>query len=177
MHELNRLKAVGYWDDRFRKGISRWPFRASRGYRCYPSPMDLVDAAWNPDIRSALRSYLCSGHEFCSWLGYASCRFSCGIPDDRMGCRDLSDGVWVWPEGLAHYVEAHAVILPEAFVEHARQNRFAVPGTVSLPSLRAGEPVFDRAAWSQWAAEMPTRTWGVFAHPLRRARRRPREEP
>ena len=35
-----------------------------------------------------------------------------------MGCRELSDGTYVWPEGLAHYVEEHNVRLPQQFVDH-----------------------------------------------------------
>lgn len=37
-----------------------------------------------------------------------------------MGHRDLTDGVYVWPEGLAHYVKAHAVRLPDDFLAHVR---------------------------------------------------------
>jgi hypothetical protein len=36
-----------------------------------------------------------------------------------MGSRELTDGLWIWPEGLSHYVRAHGIILPEEFVAHA----------------------------------------------------------
>lgn len=39
-----------------------------------------------------------------------------------MGCTTLTDGKYVWPEGLAHYVTAHAVRPPEEFVRHALEN-------------------------------------------------------
>lgn len=35
-----------------------------------------------------------------------------------MGSADLSDGTYLWPEGLAHYVEKHHVRLPAEFVKH-----------------------------------------------------------
>jgi hypothetical protein len=35
-----------------------------------------------------------------------------------MGSSDLSDGFWVWPEGLAHYIEDHHVVLPDDFIRH-----------------------------------------------------------
>ena len=47
--------------------------------------------------------------------GAAACRL-CGAQNN--GCATLTDGVHVWPEGLAHYVQAHAVALPEGFVRH-----------------------------------------------------------
>lgn len=35
-----------------------------------------------------------------------------------MGRGELTDGVYMWPEGLAHYLEKHNVRLPQEFVEH-----------------------------------------------------------
>jgi hypothetical protein len=35
------------------------------------------------------------------------------VPDSEMGSFDLTDGLWLWPEGLAHYVEAHGLPLLE----------------------------------------------------------------
>lgn len=39
-----------------------------------------------------------------------------------MGCTTLTDGKYVWPEGLAHYVSVHAVRPPEDFVRHSLGN-------------------------------------------------------
>jgi len=35
-----------------------------------------------------------------------------------MGRGELTDGVYMWPEGLAHYLEKHNVRLPQEFVDH-----------------------------------------------------------
>ena len=53
---------------------------------------------------------------FCLICGMSYCRFGCGWN----GAAERSDGVWVWPDGLAHYVERHHVMLPQAFVAHMR---------------------------------------------------------
>src|SRR5215813_8637705 len=53
----------------------------------------------------------------CSW-----CRFFCGISSQQMGNKELTDGCWLWPEGLSHYVRAHSIILPQEFVAHALAN-------------------------------------------------------
>ena len=45
---------------------------------------------------------------------------TCRICGAQNGSLELTDGVFLWPEGLAHYVTAHAVRLPAAFVEHVR---------------------------------------------------------
>lgn len=39
-----------------------------------------------------------------------------------MGCTTLTDGKYVWPEGLAHYISEHAVRPPEDFVKHSLKN-------------------------------------------------------
>lgn len=51
-----------------------------------------------------------------AYMGNAACRI-CG---DQIGSLELTDGVYIWPEGLHHYVTAHAVGLPLRFVEHVR---------------------------------------------------------
>lgn len=47
--------------------------------------------------------------------GFAFCRFRCGM---AAGSSEQSDGRFLWPDGLAHYVERHHVRLPEPFVDH-----------------------------------------------------------
>ena len=44
-----------------------------------------------------------------------------------MGVYDLTDGVWVWPQGLHHYVSEHNIRLPEKFIQTMEQNDFQVP--------------------------------------------------
>ena len=48
-------------------------------------------------------------------MGYSPCRI-CG---QQNGALELSDGVFVWPDGLAHYVSDHLVKPPQEFVVHA----------------------------------------------------------
>jgi hypothetical protein len=50
-------------------------------------------------------------------VGYSTCRI-CG--DYRNGDRELTDGVYLWPQGLAHYVREHQVRLPSQFLDHVR---------------------------------------------------------
>lgn len=38
-----------------------------------------------------------------------------------------TDGVWLWPDTLAYYVEAHGVCLPPPFIRHIRGNKYSVP--------------------------------------------------
>lgn len=66
-----------------------------------------------------------------------------------MGSCDFTDGVWIWPEGLAHYVEKHDVILPDDFVQHAARQQWKVPANLDLKSL--GDPDPEYTVWILWS--------------------------
>src|SRR5271169_3678496 len=83
-----------------------------------PAPQELVGQLPS-QVRTALVSYLSNCLRLVQYRGYSWCRFECGAKHSAMGSWDLTDGTWVWPEGLAHYVEVHGVILPEEFVDRA----------------------------------------------------------
>ena len=51
-------------------------------------------------------------------MGRSRCRI-CGEP--KTGYLTLTDGTFLWPEGLTHYVRDHNVRLPTAFIEHIAQ--------------------------------------------------------
>ena len=53
--------------------------------------------------------------------------FAAASPDSEMGSSDLTDGVWLWPEGLAHYVEVHGLPLPEEFIATMKGNSWQPP--------------------------------------------------
>ena len=58
-------------------------------------------------------------------MGLSPCRI-CGQPN---GASEFTDGTYAWPEGLAHYVEAHAVRLPGEFVQHVMSRSDALDET------------------------------------------------
>jgi hypothetical protein len=71
-----------------------------------------------------------------------------------MGCSDLSDGVWAWPEGLHHYLEIHQLVLPEEFVRHARATgagaSHTLPGFETQPDGTSRIPL-SQTFWLEWA--------------------------
>ena len=95
------LQRVGYWGE------------AGSGL---PAPSSLVDDSWNEDDRDLVADHLGRGFVARAYMGQASCRI-CG---DQIGSLELTDGTYVWPEGLRHYVTVHSVRLPEPFVDHVR---------------------------------------------------------
>lgn len=88
-------------------------------------------------------------------LGFSFCRMP-GCPlqsrgNPAMGSATMTDGVFVWPEGLHHYVEAHGLPLPPQFAEHIRsvckvwRDRAAGGRLVLLSPVAPAAPSMDYA--------------------------------
>jgi len=115
-----------------------------------PDPAALVAPAWEADRREQIVAYLRAGVAVAHYAGYSSCRFAdCRHPERaRLGSKDLSDGAWIWPEGLWHYVRDHAVRLPDELVAGAAARDFTPPAR-----LPPGELSADPSFWLRWSAE------------------------
>lgn len=80
-----------------------------------PSVFDHIEPKWDPSERNRVLRYVSDQRWLCeSYMGYSTCRI-CGKDN---GSADFSDGWYKWPEGLAHYISAHSVRPPGAFVAH-----------------------------------------------------------
>jgi hypothetical protein len=97
---MKTLTVIGYW--------------RSTSEPQWPDPNEFVDEAWDNAEREAVASYLEGGRVPGIQLGYSRCRL-CGCEN---GCAELTDGTYLWPEGLSHYVREHAVRLPVQVVQH-----------------------------------------------------------
>lgn len=85
-----------------------------------PHPSSLQDENWSAEERQQVIEYLRRGTKLTAYCGLSYCRFECG--EVNMGAHDVTDGIYCWPEGLVHYLETHAVRLPQEFVEHVKRN-------------------------------------------------------
>ncbi len=132
-----RLKVIGYW--------YAWHEPD------FPFPQDLV-GNYEPGVKERVLAYLnYERHSAYAFRGSSFCRFDdCDgtYGDGDLGNHDLSDGTWLWPEGLGHYVEVHGVMLPPAFIEDAQQE--PKPSGVSFGRKRAV------VGWKSWAATFET---------------------
>lgn len=178
--ESLRLKALGYWRDTRHGEEYRVPVLCPVGEVAdldwnhltveqvlLPHPQILVGPPGSAGDPQQVAEYLRQGRRFSSSEGFSYCRFGCG--NDCNGCMDLTDGEWVWPEGLAHYVEQHAVRLPDAFVRPLETRDWRMPPAAEV-SRRVKEffelcrqraakgkrdtcarNVFDWSVWIAWA--------------------------
>jgi hypothetical protein len=103
------LRAVGYFSN---GGGGRLPDVRSQ-----------IDSFWEPQRKPRILIYLRNGAVFENRPGTTRCLL---CPSD-LPQRDLTDGVWLWPEGLAHYVEKHNVRVPDGMVAQMDALQFRVP--------------------------------------------------
>ena len=134
--------------------VGFWGGEASS--RHFPLPQWLVRPGWRLDERDRIAAYLKSGKACLVCCGRARCRFDgCGIV---LGSADLTDGRWLWPAKLEHYILEHDVCLPDEFVDDMRAAGWQVPAdldgdAVGLQMEIAGrnwEPTF----WRAWGERM-----------------------
>ena len=106
--EDNNLKIIGYWHGFYEEG--------------YPDPGSFVDDTWDAEEKAKIVAYLKAAHEMPYAFGGTSwCRFRCGIVS--LGCTEFTDGTYLWPAGLLHYVETHNVKLPREVLDHMLANK------------------------------------------------------
>ena len=147
------MKLIGYWIEDLKDEE-------------FCAPQEVVGFL-SPEVRTRLANYLDAGAVDMgnSQFGFSWCRFFCGASDKAMGSKELTDGCWIWPEGLSHYVRAHGILLPEEFVAHALANGSARSGADSQPVVWGDSPDMDY--WLDWCA---ARRSPKFLERVRRAR-------
>lgn len=96
------LRSVGYWPPLGPEGRAAVEEAADPGFH-------------GTYVWRACRWYARRPQAVTSWRGYSTCRL-CGV---LAGTRDHYRDDLVWPEGYAHYVEAHAVRPPPHFIAAA----------------------------------------------------------
>jgi hypothetical protein len=124
------LIAIGYWITSLNDD-SRFP------------PQEFVRTRLGAEVASYLRS----GETYEQYRGLSWCRFQCVVSYSEMGSRDLTDGTWVWPEGLAHYVESHGVDLPSKFLDHISSS------VGKIASSRHQGDLVDFSFWETWCRD------------------------
>lgn len=104
------LKKVGFW------------WRSDMGhlttYADLPKAHDFIDPTWSKAERELVIAHLESGDEAERYRGFSMCRI-CGCMN---GSSELTDGTYLWPSGLTHYVEEHDLKPPQDFIDHVKKS-------------------------------------------------------
>ena len=95
-----------------------------------PSVRDFVGSAdWAGYDRDGLVRYLETAQVVASTSRMA---FPCVLCGAREGgsLSYRTDGVWLWPDDLPHYISEHSIVPPRSMLEHIASKRYRPP-TVS----------------------------------------------
>jgi hypothetical protein len=108
-----------------------------------PDPAWFVDEQWSFQERQRVTNYLRKGQMLLVAAGFSWCRFRCGTKDHLMGSGELTDGTYLWPEGLSHYIEQHGVRLPNQIIQHILAQE-KLPHEIELgPFFENGAPIYE----------------------------------
>ncbi len=97
-----KLRLIGYWNGGLSSENDIWP-----------DPKDFVSAMLPLDKQKILSYFESAIQMPYAAGGVSKCRFC----DKGVGNREFTDGKFLWPEGLPHYVDDHSVKLPDEFLE------------------------------------------------------------
>jgi len=109
---MRELKMLGFW--------------RSKNEPLLPDPAKFIDDLWDKEERLIVSRYLKSAQILSASPGSSWCRFRC--KRKHVGSVTYTDGKYVWPEGLAHYIDVHFIRLPDEFIEHAIHNEKSYVG-------------------------------------------------
>ena len=124
----------------------------------WPDVQSFVDSTWSSDEREAVIEWLESGVGMRFSLGPSICRL-CGR---RNGSSEASDGRFLWPAGLSHYVREHDVRLPTQLVERALQRPAVDRGRLEVAEREDEELSVDYEWWrNQWPDWKRPRQYGL----------------
>ena len=142
------LHAVGFWSEG-RNGV------------LLPHPSEFVDPDMPASERERTAAYLAGGYPIADWEGWATNRFKPNEDSNpELGCADLTDGVWYWPEGLSIYVLRYSVRLPGAFLAHMAARGYQPPPHEELEMItryRISQRYWVN--WSRWNRKNRRMAW------------------
>lgn len=130
------LVLIGYWRSDDEPG--------------WPDPRLFIDPAWDRQERAMIVAHLRAGRV--PWVRME--RSSCLLCGSEQGSGERTDGTYLWPDILVHYLEEHDVRLPDVFVLHVRATRAGGdPGSrVGPPAPLDRETAMERADRAWWAS-------------------------
>lgn len=95
-------------------------------YESIGSPDFLSGGSYDEEMKKNIIDYLNSGKVVYSMLEAFECKFGCSGKDVILYDNLITDGTWLWPAELIHYVSEHDFEVPISFLNHMKNNEFRV---------------------------------------------------
>lgn len=128
---MKKLQRIGYWN--------------SANEEEYIWPQEITSKEI-PPYKNNLVGYIKQGVPCIEWRGWSTCR----ICKEHLGTYCLTDGIWIWPEKLDHYIEKHNIILPDEFIQFAKNNNWKILKAVSKEFGHGLLAPYADDFWKEW---------------------------
>jgi hypothetical protein len=140
--KMNRklVIAIGYWYAEDRSNL--------------PDPAWFIDDNYPEAEKKKVIDYLKKGKRINLYKGWSNCRI-CGA--QTPGGSDDTDGIYIFPSGLVHYVEKHNLRLPDEFIKRIDENKSSLSENyVDMSNISINSASFDW--WYDQKGIDPTRS-------------------
>ena len=108
-----------------------------------PDPAWFVDENYPEQEKKEVIDYLKKGKKVNLYRGWSNCRI-CG--EKTPGGSDDTDGLYVFPSGLVHYVEKHNLRLPDEFIQRVKEKG----PIIEISRIDLSEISITKASFEWW---------------------------
>ena len=144
---MSQHKILTSWPHQW-YGFWRWE---GHDYEELPIIEDAISLSWNPVDKDKIISYLSRSPIVISSMTTSNCLL---CTEEVPSLCYHSDGLWLWPDSLAHYVRCHNVALPERFAQVIRERGYIPPQEAELPDVAVRD-----LPWPESWASMRNLSW------------------
>jgi hypothetical protein len=133
-------------------------------YLDLPDVMEFVDPSWRYPHAARLKDYL---NQHLKVVALELRQTKCLLCEQKHSpSRFHWDGAWLWPTSLSHYLEVHAVRLPDRMLRNLEQRDF-ISSTNTPPTpfnKLPWPPVVENGAWARFKLLFAKRPPAGFPH-------------
>ena len=119
--------------------VNNWPFQWWGYFDVQPSPQlpsldEISDPDWKVENIERIIRYLQKSPVYIVCIGKPEIWICdiCGGLVSKDNSLHLSDGTWVWPSGIEHFICRHSLVLPPKMIEHIRSRRYNLPKKITI---------------------------------------------
>jgi hypothetical protein len=96
-----------------------------------PNIESFIDSNWHPEDKSLIVNYLRTSPNV---VASSAMPTSCMLCEERLGDPGsfFSDGYWLWPERLVHYIEKHNLRIPDEMVKYIQEKKYLPPSELDI---------------------------------------------
>jgi hypothetical protein len=118
--------------------LSEWPNKwfgifsgSEESLEGIPDIGSFIDKTWCPKDKSLIMNYLKTSPNVVASSAMPTVCLLCGEMLGDPGSF-FSDGFWLWPERLVHYIEKHDLRIPDEMVRYIQEAKYIPPSKLDV---------------------------------------------